>query len=149
MIKVEDPTGQFGVLFVDTWKQTRDETTGALRSESDDWSADADLVPAQGRTPAEAVQNVDASHGDGVQGYERLAIQEGDVHGLPAASVVYVYESGSNPVTGKPLRFIASEVFISGGPSDQLGHLVFRAPYAFYGDASEIFDNILAGFTWR
>ncbi|MBU1660437.1 MAG: hypothetical protein KKD28_03085 [Chloroflexi bacterium] len=149
MIKVIDSAGKFSILFVDTWQQETVTSSGALRSVLDDWSAEVELIPSQGQTPLQSAQGVDSSQANGVQGYEKLAIQEGDVHGLPAASVIYIYEAGTNPVTGKPLRFAACQVFVGGGPSDQLGHLTFSAPHTFYGEVSEIFDKIAAGFNWQ
>ncbi|HUV91613.1 MAG TPA: hypothetical protein VMV80_00870 [Anaerolineales bacterium] len=149
MIKVVDPARKFSILFVDTWKQETATSSGALRSVLDDWSAEVELIPLQHKTPLQAAQGVDSSQANGVQGYEKLAIQEGDVHGLPAASVIYIYETGTNPVTGKPLRFAVSQVFVGGGPPDQLAHLTFSAPFTFYGEVAEIFDKIVAGFNWQ
>jgi hypothetical protein len=148
MVKAIDPAGQFSILFVETWSQETDSSTGAVRSASTDWIAAVETVSAQGQTPLQAAQSVDASQAGGAPGYELLAIKEGDVHGLPAASVIYAYDTGQNPVTQKALRSITSEVFVGGGPADQLGHITFSAPYAPYGDVSGIFDNILAGFNW-
>jgi len=149
MVKVVDPTGQFSILFVETWSQETDSSTGALRSASTDWTAAVETVSAQGQTPLQAAQSVDASQAGGAPGYELLAIKESDVHGLPAVSVIYAYDTGKNPVTEKASRSIASEIFVGGGPADQLGHLTFSAPSAHYGDVSEIFDKILAGFDWQ
>ncbi len=149
MIKAEDPSGQFSILLVDGWTQEPGSTQGSLRSAQDDWVAEIGTVPADGKTPEATVQALDASQANGAAGYQKIALSTGDVNGLPAASLIYQYDSGSNPVTGKALRFIASEIFIGGGPSDSLGHLTFSAPYAYYGDVSEIFDKILAGFAWK
>lgn len=149
MLKIEDPSGQFSILLVDGWTQEPGSAQGSLRSAQGDWVAEVGTVSAGGKTPEVTVQALDTSQANGASGYQKIALQTGDVNGLPAASLIYQYDSGTNPVTGKALRFIASEVFIGGGPKDTLGHITFSAPYAYYGDVSEIFDKILAGFTWK
>lgn len=149
MVKTEDPAGLFSILFVDKWTQESGSTPGSLRSSQSDWYAEAEVISAQGQTPMQASQALDASQANGAAGYQKLVIQDGNVNGLPAASLIYQYEAGTNPVTGNALKFIASQIFISGGPADKLGHVTFAAPYAYYGDLSEIFDNILAGFAWK
>lgn len=149
MVKAEDPAGLFSILFVDKWTQESGSTPGSLRSSQSDWYAEAEVISAQGQTPMQAAQALDASQANGAAGYQKLVIQDGNVNGLPAASLIYQYEAGTNPVTGNALKFIASQIFISGGPADKLGHVTFAAPYAYYGDLSEIFDNILAGFAWK
>jgi len=149
MAKVEDPTGQFTILFVDGWTQEPGSGQDSLRSAQGDWIAEVETIPSSGQSPEQVAQALDASRANGATGYQKLALQTGDVHGLPAASLIYQYESGSNSVTGKALRFIASQVFIGGGPADKLGHITVSAPYTVYGDVSEIFDKILAGFTWK
>ncbi len=149
MVKVEDPAGLFTILFVDTWTQESGSTPGSLRSSQSDWYAEAEVISAQGQTPMQAAQALDASQANGMAGYQKLVIQDGNVNGLPAASLIYQYEAGTNPVTGKALKFIASQVFIGGGPADKLGHVTFTAPYIYYSDLSGIFDNILAGFAWK
>ncbi|MBA4383793.1 MAG: hypothetical protein C0410_03590 [Anaerolinea sp.] len=149
MVKVNDPSGLFSILFVDTWTQGSGSTPGSLRSSQDERYAEAEVISAQGQTPMQAAQALDASQAKGTQGYQKLVIQSGTVNGLNAASLIYQYESGTNPVTGKPLKFVASQIFITSGPTDKLGHVTFTAPYAYYGDLSGIFDNILAGFTWK
>ena len=149
MVKTEDPLGLFSILFVDAWTQESGSTPGSLRSSQSDWYAEAEVISAQGQTPMQAAQALDTSQANGAAGYQKLAIQDGNVHGLPAASLIYQYEAGTNPVTGKALKFIASQIFIGGGPTDKLGHVTFAAPYAYYGDLSGIFDNILAGFAWK
>lgn len=148
MIKVQDTTGQYSILFVDSWTQGVGSEAGSLRSSQDEWYAEVTVVPANSESPKQAAQDLDASQANGVAGYKKLALQTGDVHGLPAASLIYEYESGNNPVTGKPLRFIASQVFIGGGPPGVFARVTFSAPYTFYGDLSEVFDKILAGFVW-
>ena len=149
MVKAEDPAGLFSILFVDKWTQESGSTPGSLRSSQSDWYADAEVISAQGQTPMQAAQALDASQANGAAGYQKLVIQDGNVNGLPAASLIYQYEAGTNPVTGNALKFIASQIFISGSLADKLGHVTFAAPYAYYGDLSEIFDNILAGFAWK
>ncbi len=149
MVKINDPAGLYSILFVNTWAQTTGSTPGSLRSSLKDQYAEVEVVSAPGQTPAQAAQALDASHANGVAGYQKLIIQNGNVHGLPAASLIYQYEAGVSPVTGKALKFIASQIFIGGGPADKLGHITFSAPYVYYGDASGIFDNVLAGFTWK
>lgn len=149
MLKAEDPTGQFAILLVDGWEQGAGKGQDSLRSAQGDWVAEIGTIPSGGKTPEEIALALDASQANDSVGYQKIALQTGDVNGLPAASLIYQYDSGSNPVTGKALRFIASEVFIGGGPADAFGHLTFSAPYAFYGDVSEIFDKILAGFAWK
>ena len=150
MVKVADPAGLFNILFVDMWKQGSGSTPGSLRSaQQKDLYAEVEAIASASQTPTQAAQALDASHDNGVAGYRKLAIQVGNVHGLPAASLIYQYEMGTNPVTGKPLKYIASQVFIGGGPAGKLGHVTFTAPYLYYGDQSGVFDNILAGFAWK
>ena len=149
MVKINDPAGLFSILFVNTWAQTTGSTPGSLRSSLTDQYAEAEVISAPGQTPVQAAQALDASHANGAAGYQKLLIQNGNVHGLPAASLIYQYESGTNPVTGKALKFIASQIFIGGGPADKLAHITFSAPYVYYGDASGIFDSVLAGFSWK
>ena len=149
MVKINDPAGLFSILFVNTWAQTTGSTPGSLRSSLTDQYAEAEVISAPGQTPVQAAQALDASHANGAAGYQKLLIQNGNVHGLPAVSLIYQYESGTNPVTGKALKFIASQIFIGGGPADKLAHITFSAPYVYYGDASGIFDSVLAGFTWK
>lgn len=149
MVKVDDPKGRFSVLFVDDWTQEPGSTPDSLRSRQSDWYAEVEVVSEQNQTPLKAAQAVDTSLARATAGYQRLALTQGDVHGLPGASVIYQYDSGTSPVTGKPQRFVASQVFVGGGPANSLGHVTVSAPYAFYGDISEIFDKILAGFAWK
>ena len=149
MVRALGPKGQFSILFVDKWKQGPGKVPNSLRSTQEKWYAEAEVIPAGGETPGQAAQALDASKANGATGYRRLGLQKGDVHGLPAASLIYEYEAGTNPVTGKHLRFIASQVFIGGGPTGKLGHVTFVAPYAFYGDLTEVFDKILVGFAWK
>ncbi|HBO33490.1 MAG TPA: hypothetical protein DD636_01910 [Anaerolineaceae bacterium] len=149
MVKAEDPAGLFSILFVDKWTQESGSTPGSLRSSQSDGYAEAEVISAQGKTPMQAAQALDASRANSADGYQKLVIQDGTVNGLVAASLIYQYEAGTNPVTGKALKFIASQIFISDGPADKLGHVTFAAPYAYYGDLSEIFDKILAGFSWK
>ena len=149
MVKADDPAGLFSILFVDTWTQASGSTPGSLRSSQNNGYVEAEVISAQGLTPMQAAQALDASHANGAAGDQKLVIQDGNVHGLPAASLIYQYEAGTNPVTGNALKFIASQIFIGGGPADKLGHVTFAAPYAYYGDLSGIFDNILAGFAWK
>ena len=149
MVRVAGPKGQFSILFVDGWQQSPGKAPNSIRSTQKKWYAEANVVSANGHTPEQAARALDASRANSASGYHRLALQKGSVHGLPAASLIYEYGAGTNPVTGKPLRFIASEVFIGGGPAGKLGHVTFVAPYAFYGDLTEVFDKILAGFTWQ
>ncbi len=149
MVKVKDTKGQFSILFVDSWKQGSGSTPGSLRSSQKDWYAEAEAINAKGKTPLQAAQALNASHANGIAGYKELALQQGNIHALPAVSLIYQYEARTNPVTGKPLRFVASQVFIGGGPANKLGHVTFIAPYAYYGDLSEIFDKVLAGFSWK
>ncbi len=149
LIKVEDSANQFSILFVDTWTQETGSIPNSLRSRQEDWVAEAEAISANSQTPEQAAQALDESQANNAPGYQKIALQTGDIHGLPAASLIYQYESGTNPVTGKALRFIASQVFIGGGPAGKLGHVTFSAPYAYYGEVSEIFGKILAGFTWK
>ena len=149
MVKVHDTAGRFGILFVDNWKQEAGSTSGGLLSSQGDWIAKAEIVPVKGQTPLQAARAVDSSQANGATGYQQLGIREGNVHGLPAASIIYQYEAGTSAVTGKPLKFVASQVFVGGGPTGSLGHVTFSAPYAYYGDISEIYDKILVGFTWK
>ena len=107
------------------------------------------MIAVSGQTPTQAAQALDVSHANGIAGYQKLAIQVGNVHGLPAASLIYQFDNGTNSVTGKPLKYIASQVYIGGGPAGKLGHVTFTAPYLYYGDQSGVFDNILAGFAWK
>jgi len=149
MVKMEDPAGLFSILFVDNWTRESGSTPGSLRSSQSDWYAEAEVISAQGQTPMQAAQALDVSQANGAAGYQKLVIQNGNVNGLPAASLIYKYDMGTNPVTGKALKYVASQVFIGGGPADKLGHVTFTAPYVYYGDLSGIFDNILAGFAWK
>jgi len=149
MVKTEDSLGLFSILFVDTWTQESGSTPGSLRSSQSDWYAEAEVISAQGQTPMQAAQALDASQANGAAGYQKMVIQDGNINGSPAASLIYQYEAGTNPVTSKALKFIVSQIFIGGGPADKLGHVTFSAPYAYYGDKSEIFDKILAGFAWK
>ena len=149
MVKINDPAGLFSILFVNTWAQTTGSTPGSLRSSLTDQYAEAEVISAPGQTPVQAAQALDASHANGAAGYQKLLIQNGNVHGLPAAILIYQYESGTNPVTGKALKFIASQIFIGGGPAGKLAHITFSALYVYYGDASGIFDSVLAGFSWK
>lgn len=149
MVKTEDSPGLFSILFVDTWTLGTGSTPTSLRSSQNEWYAEAEVITAQGQTPMQAAQALDASRANGAAGYQKLVIQDGTVNGLVAASLIYQYEAGTNPVTGKALKFTASQIFIGGGPADKLGHVTFTAPYAYYGDLSEIFDKILAGFAWK
>jgi hypothetical protein len=149
MVKTEDPAGLFSILFVDKWTQESGSTPGSLRSSQSDGYAEVEVISAQGQTPMQAAQALDASQANGAAGYQKLVIQDGTVNGLVAASLIYQYEAGTNTVTGNALKFIASQIFIGGGPADKLGHVTFAAPYAYYGDLSGIFDNILAGFAWK
>jgi len=149
MVKINDPAGLFSILFVNTWAQTTGSAPGSLRSSLKDQYAEAEVISAPGQTPVQAAQALDASHANGAAGYQKLLIQNGNVHGLPAVSLIYQYEAGTNPVTGKALKFIASQIFIGGGPADKLAHITFSAPYVYYGDASGIFDSVLAGFAWK
>lgn len=149
MVKTEDPAGLFTILFVDTWTQAPGSTPGTLRSSQQQWYAEAGVVTAQGMTPMQAAQALNASQANTAAGYQKLVLQNGNVHGLPAASLIYQYETGTNPVTGKALKYIASQVFIGSGPAGKLGHVTFAAPYAYYGDLSGIFDTVLAGFSWK
>ena len=149
MVKVEDPSGKFTILFVDTWLQESGNTPNSLRSKQDEWVAEVEIVSANDQTPEQAVQALNASQANNTSGYKKLALQSGSVHGLPAFSLIYEYGSGVNPVTEKPLRYIGSQVFVGGGPAGLLGHLTFSAPASFYGDVSEIFDKILSGYDWK
>ena len=149
MIKINDPSGQFSILFVDNWKREQDRTRGNIRSSKSKWYAEAEMIKANNRTPKNAAEARDIFLSGSTLGYKKNTIRTGNVHGLPAASIIYQYQKDRNPVTGKPLRFMASEIFIGGGMGNMLGHVTFSAPYAYYGDLSEIFDRILAGFSWK
>ena len=149
MVRVAGPKGQFSILFVDGWRQGPGRGPNSILSTQKKWYAEANVVSANGHTPEQAARALEASRANSASGYHRLALQKGSVHGLPAASLIYEYGAGTNPVTGKPLRFIASEIFIGGGLAGKLGHVTFVAPYAFYGDLTEVFDKILVGFTWQ
>lgn len=149
MVQVSDPNGAFNILFVDGWAKGPGSTPTSVRFTQNGSYAEAESVPSNGQTPEQMARALDASQANGAPGYLKLALQTSNIHGLPAVSLIYQYDSGSNPVTGKPLRFIASQVFIGGGPADKLGHVTFAASYDSYGDATSVFDKTLAGFTWK
>lgn len=149
MVKYEDPLGNYTILFVDTWTQEPGPLPDSVRSVNDDWVTEVAVLPADGKTAQQMAEALDASSLGSTAGYQKFALQIADINGVPAASLTYQYESGTNPVTGKGLPFIATQVFIENQAGDKIAQLVFSAPLSVYGDVSEIFDKILAGFVWK
>ncbi len=149
MVKYEDPQGNYSVLFVDSWVQEPGDQPDSIRSIYGDWTTEVAVIPSDGKTAQQMAEALDASLSGSITGYLKIAIQSGDVNGMPAASLTYQYESGTNPVTGKGLSFIATQVLIENQTGDKIARLTFSTPASVYGDVSEIFDKILAGYVWK
>jgi len=149
MVKYEDPQGNYSVLFVDSWTQEPGDQPDSIRSVSGDWIVQVAVIPSDGKTAQQMAEALDTSLSGSITGYEKIALQSGEVNSTPAASLTYQYESGTNPVTGKGLPFIATQVLVEDQTGDKLAQLTFSAPSSVYGDVSEIFDKILAGYVWK
>ena len=75
-------------------------------------------------------------------------IKPGQIPYGAVVSLIYSYQAGQNPVTGKTFKFLAARVYVPRQNSNDHALISVTGPATFYGDLTEIFDKIVNSFKW-
>lgn len=148
MVVHRESQGHYQVLFVNGWTNGPGDLPGSVKSASQDRSAQVAMVDSGGKSPIEYATADEARLKAAVPGYQTLVLKPGQIPYGPVASLIYRYQAGQNPVTGKSLNYIAARVYVPRQGSNDLAIITVTGPAQFYGDLSEIFDRIVTSFKW-
>ena len=147
MVVYRDPQNRYQVLFVSGWTTGAGGAPGCVQSTFQDHSAQIAIVSSGGKN-ALAFATADEANVKSASGYQRLALKPGQIPYGSVASLIYRYQAGQNPVTGKPLEHIAARVYVPRLGSNDMAIITVTAPATSYGDLTQIFDQIVASFKW-
>ncbi len=148
MVVYRNPSARYQVLFVNSWTTSAGNPPGSVTSAFRDRHAQIDAVSSGGKNALAFATADEASVKAATPGYQRLALKPEQLPPGSVASLIYRYQTGQNPVTGKALDFIAARVYVPRPGSNDLAIITVTAPANFYGDLTQIFDTIVASFKW-
>jgi hypothetical protein len=147
MVLYRDTQNRYQVLFINGWTTGAGNIAGSIKSSFQDRSAQIAIVNSDGKS-AMTFATADEANVKSVPGYQRLALKPGQIPYGPVASLIYRYQTGQNPVTGKPLEYIAARVYVPRAGSNDLAIITVTGPATWYDDLSNLFDGIVNSFKW-
>ncbi len=148
MVVYRDSQNRYQVLFVNGWVTGTGDVVGSVKSSNQDRSVQIVVVSGAGKSAMALAAADEAGLKTSTPGYQTIVIKPGQTLAGQVVSLIYRYQAGQNPVTGKPLEFIAARVYIPRAGSSDVAVITTTGPAAFYGDLSEIFDRVVSSFKW-
>ena len=148
MVVYRDAPNRYQILFVNGWTTGAGNLAGSIKSTFQDRSAQIEIVSSGGKSPTEYATADEAKLKASLAGYQTLVLKPGQIPSGPVVSLIYRYQAGQNPVTGKGLNYIAARVYALRQGSNDLAIITVTGPAPFYGDLTEIFDRIVTSFKW-
>ena len=148
MVVYRDPQKRYQVLFVSGWTTGAGGAPGSVQSTSQDHSVQIAIANSGGKNALAFATADEANVKTTVSGYQQLALKPGQIPSGSVTSLIYRYQAGQNPVTGKPLEHIAARVYVPRLGSNDMAIITVTAPATAYGDLTQIFDQIVASFKW-
>ena len=148
MVVYRDAQNRYQILFVNGWTTGAGNAAGSIESAFQDRSVEIAIVNSGGQSALAFATADEASVKSAVSGYQRLALKPGQILSGPVVSLIYRYQAGQNPVTGKALDFIAARVYAPRHGSNDLAIITVTGPAPVYSDLSDLFDRIVNSFKW-
>ncbi|MCL4487249.1 MAG: hypothetical protein M1570_03865 [Chloroflexi bacterium] len=148
MVVFHDQNKRYQVLFVNGWQTSAVTTTTGVLSANKDRSAQIDVVSSGGKSAMDYATADEGNLKTAVPGYQTIVLKPGQIPYGAVVSLIYSYQAGQNPVTGKTLNYLAARVYVHRQNSNDLAIITVTGPAPFYGDLTEIFDRIVNSFKW-
>jgi len=148
MVVQRDPQNRYQILFVSGWTVGAGDVTDSVKSTNKDRFIQIQVVNSGGKSTTDYATADEANLKTTVAGYQTVVIKPGKIPYGAVTSLIYRYQAGQNPVTGKGFNFIAARVYVPRSGSTDLAIITTTAPAQNYGDLSEIFDRIVNSFKW-
>lgn len=148
MVVQRDSQNRYQLLFVNGWTVGAGDVAGSVRSTNKDRYVQIAIVNSGGKSASDYAAADEAQLKTTVAGYQTIVVKPGKIPYGAVTSLIYRYQAGQNPVTGKGFTFIAARVYVPRPGSNDLAIITTTAPAANYGDLSEIFDRVVNSFKW-
>ncbi len=148
MVVYHDSQNRYQVLFVNGWQTSPGDVTDSVKSTNQDRNAQIAIVNSGGKSATEYATADEAKLKASVPSYQTIVLKPGQTPYGAVASLIYRYQAGQNPVTGKGLNYIAARVYVPRQGSSDLAIISVTGPAQFYGDLSAIFDRVVNSFKW-
>lgn len=148
MVVYRDAPNRYQILFVNGWTTGAGNAAGSIKSTFQDRRIEIAVVNSGGQSALAFATTDEPNVKSAVPGYQRLALKPGQIPSGPVVSLIYRYQAGQNPVTGKALDFIAARVYAPRPGSNDLAIITVTSPASVYSDLSDLFDRIASSFKW-
>ncbi len=148
MVVYREFQNRYQVLFVNGWTSGPGDAAGSVKSTSQDRSAQIVIVNSGGKSATEYATADEVQLKSSLASYQTIVLKPGQIPYGPVTSLIYRYQAGQNPVTGKGLNYIGARVYIPRQGSSDLAIITVTGPAQFYGDLTEVFDRIVNSFKW-